>query len=142
MDKKAADLRRLTAVLLGGAAVLLGVYDVVVAYNDVQGDTISELVRDLSHSWYLLPYLFGVVTGHFFWNRPAEELPPREQRLVTLFAVVGGSFSVLLLRDLANAVFPLPAFSYANLVLVTGGFFVGAKFWPQHLPTKEEQPNG
>jgi uncharacterized membrane protein len=141
MEKKAADLRRLTAVLLGGAAVLLGIYDIVVAYNDVKGDTISELVRDISHSWYILPYAFGVITGHFFWNKAADEMLPKKQHLLVFFGVVCGSCALVLVRDLVNVFWTMRAFEYANLTLVVVGFFVGAKFWPQHMPKKEEQPD-
>jgi len=142
MDKKAANLRRLTAVLLGGAAVLLGIYDVAVAYNDVPGDTISELVRDLSHSWYVLPYAFGIITGHFFWNRAVDQMLPRPTHLAVFITVVLGSCGIVLIRDIINVFWALTHYDYANLVLVTCGFFVGAKFWPQHLPLKEETPNG
>jgi hypothetical protein len=138
VDTKAKDLRRVTAVALGSSALILLVWDVIVAYNDVQGDTISELVRDLSHAWYVLPYVFGIVTGHFFWNRPASEMLPKAQHLNVFFAVVVGSSALVLLRDLVNIAHPMPAFAYANLTLVTVGFFVGAKFWPQAIPEKKE----
>jgi len=141
VSEKAAKLRHTTAVLLAGAVLLLLFWDIKVAYNDVKGDTISELVRDLGHSWYVLPYVFGVITGHFFWNRAAEDMLPKKQHLLVFFGVIGGSSVLVLVRDLVNLAIPLVRYDYANLTLVVAGFFVGAKFWPQHLPKKEEQPD-
>jgi len=138
MGDKSGKLRKATGVLLASAALTLLFWDVFVAYNDVAGDTISEIVRDLSHAWWSLPFVFGVITGHFFWNRPKDEMLPRDEHIKVFFTRVVGLSSLVIGRDLLNLAHPLPAFPYANLVFVIAGFFVGARWWPQHLPEVEE----
>lgn len=114
------------------------VWDVKVAFNDVPGDTISELIRDLGHAWYSLPYIMGVVMGHLFWNRAPAEMREPKEHLRVFFLYVGGSSALMLTRDVVNHFVGLPAFTYANLILVVIGFAVGATWWPQALPEEGE----
>jgi len=136
---KAAKLRKVTAILLAAFTLILVMWDVKVAYNDVKGDTISELLRDVSHAWYILPYLMGVVMGHLFWNRAADNMNEPKKHLLIFFGVIGGSSALVLLRDAVNFFVNLPGLNHANLVLVVVGFFMGAAFWPQTFPTKKEE---
>ncbi|MDX1643437.1 MAG: hypothetical protein R3244_03660 [Thermoanaerobaculia bacterium] len=131
--------RRITAAFLAVFISIGLVWDVYVAYNEVQGDTISELVRDLSHSWYFVPWIFGVCCGHFFWNRPAEELKTKQERRKVFFQQLVPISLLVLARDLLNLKVDLPTFGYANLGLFVGGFAAGAKLWPQALPEQEVQ---
>ena len=45
------------------------VYELVTFANPTPGDTISETVWQLSKEWPMVPFLFGVVAGHLFWQR-------------------------------------------------------------------------
>ena len=47
---------------------LLG-YEAYTLLNNVPGDTLSEAVWVVSRDYPLVPFLAGVVCGHFFWNR-------------------------------------------------------------------------
>jgi hypothetical protein len=50
--------------------VLLGfVYEAVALYTPQRGDTISEIVWDFSARYPLLVLGFGLLMGHFFWQR-------------------------------------------------------------------------
>ena len=70
MDEKTKSNRRTTAVLLSVFAGILLVWDIAVAHNEGKGDTISELLRDLSHRFWILPFMLMGVMGHLFWNKP------------------------------------------------------------------------
>jgi hypothetical protein len=110
------------------------VWDVYVANNDLHNDTISELVRDLSHRFYSLPFILMIVMGHLFWNQPLSKRLPVEKRLKTFWTKVVAPAGVVVARDLLNLVVALPTFDYANLLMGLIGFFVGALCWPQAMP--------
>ena len=138
MSEKSAKLRKVTGALLASFALILLFWDVAVAFNDVRDDTISELLRDLSHRWYTLPYIMGVIMGHLFWNRAASEMYEQKAHLLRFFIAVGGTTVIFLARDIVGLFFVLPSWPQANLVLVVTGFLVGAVWWPQKLPEKEQ----
>jgi len=52
------------------ALLVLGlfVYEAYALINSKSGDTISEIVWHLSQR-PLVPFLFGLLCGHFFWQR-------------------------------------------------------------------------
>ena len=52
------------AVLVAG----LFLYEAVALLNSKSGDTISEIFWHLSRR-PLVPFLFGLLTGHLFWQR-------------------------------------------------------------------------
>jgi hypothetical protein len=51
--------------LVGG----LCVYEVVTLSNKCEGDTISELAWATTTKRPIVPFAFGVLMGHFFWQR-------------------------------------------------------------------------
>jgi cytochrome bd-type quinol oxidase subunit 2 len=108
---KAAKLRKTTAILLAVFTVVLLVWDIDVAHNDVKNDTISELLRDISHNFWTLPFVLMGIMGHLFWNRQGK------------------------VRKLRFVVVTLPTWHYANLIVGTLGFLGGALWWPQLGPS-------
>ena len=140
MTEAEQRVRRITAILLGGSALGLLVWDVYVANNDLHNDTISELVRDLSHRFYSLPFILMVVMGHLFWNQPQEKRLPDAERMRVFWTKVVGPAGTLIGLDLLNLAVALPHPPYANLMLAVVGFFVGAFFWPQAMPKEPSPP--
>jgi hypothetical protein len=61
-------------VFLGLVAGLC-VYEVVTLANQCEGDTISEIMWATTTKRPILPFAFGVLMGHFFWQK-AESDPP------------------------------------------------------------------
>lgn len=59
--------RRITILLLSIAIVVLGGWDIYVAVNDANGDTISEIVLAASVQRPIIPFVLGVICGHLFW---------------------------------------------------------------------------
>ena len=135
MSDPANRLRKITAIMLGSAALVLLIWDIWVANNEVANDTISEILRDLSHRFYSLPFILMIVMGHLFWNQPIEARASKEVRIKTFWIYAAGPSAVVILRDVVNLFVQLPTFAYANLVLAAAGFLVGAKFWPQAMPS-------
>jgi hypothetical protein len=126
VNEKANPIRRATAIMLAFCAISLGIWDVLVARNALENDTISEIVRDISHDFYVLPFALMAVMGHFFVNRKtAEEIKPER------FWWLVGACLLVLARDCLNQVVPLPTFHYANISLGAVGFALGVLWWPQ-----------
>jgi hypothetical protein len=50
------------------AGLILTVVEIVAILNHTPGDTISEIVREKSHTWPIIPFLLGAVMAHFFWT--------------------------------------------------------------------------
>lgn len=57
--------RRIFGVLV---VALLG-YEAYTLGNAAPGDTISEIVWDLSDRWQVVTFAFGLLAGHWFWPR-------------------------------------------------------------------------
>jgi len=108
----------LTAWVMLGATVGLIGFDIAAALLDPQGDTISQLIRDWAWRWHVLPYAWGVLTGHLFFHRDAPVLP-----VGIALLVLGGCIWVF-----------AQIFAEANLtpvVPICVGVVMGWWFWPQ-----------
>ena len=121
MDKQARKLRTQTATILLVCLSVWLFWDIYVATNDVQDDTISELTRDLSHYLYVVPWALGGIMGHFFWNKRDKE----EGRPVRFKAWLATCGIVFVASPL------IPNLHYMNTVFFVVGFPVGAWLWPQ-----------
>lgn len=64
-------MRRAFLALVGG----LVVYEVLALANKHEGDTISEIVWDATTERPIVPFLAGVLCGHFFWTRRRSPAP-------------------------------------------------------------------
>ena len=53
-----------------GALLVLGIYEVYALAKN-QGLTISEITWRLAYRHPLLPFAFGLLAGHFFWQATA-----------------------------------------------------------------------
>lgn len=113
--------RALTSWILVIPLLIWLIWDVKVATNETQNDTISEVVRDLSHYLYVIPYALGGIMGHFFWNKK-DRAAGRPNR----FKLWLGTCAAVFILSSA-----LPSLHYMNTAMVVVGFFVGAFLWPQ-----------
>lgn len=59
--------KQVSITLLCLAAALVAL-DVVLAFDGIQGNTISQIVWSLSKQSPILPFVAGVLAGHLFWN--------------------------------------------------------------------------
>lgn len=67
-----------TFYILLGITVLLIIWDLYVANTATPGDTISELVLGYAREHPVVPFIFGVIMGHFFWPQVELITPTKE----------------------------------------------------------------
>lgn len=112
--------RKISAGLLIACFVVMTLWDIYPALTPETGDTISEVVRDVGTTVYFLPYVCGIVMGHFFFNRPRDT-----RNLQALWV----SISLLLLRDFTQ----LGNFHGGNGACFVIGLVAGHVWWPQEV---------
>lgn len=61
--------RAATILILIVMTALLVVWDILAASNKTPGDTITEVIRDVSHRWPILPFAAGLLCGHLFFSK-------------------------------------------------------------------------
>ena len=61
--------RLVTAIILIVVSVALIVWDIYAAITPVHGDTISEVLWTATTQHPVIPFLFGMLMGHLFWQR-------------------------------------------------------------------------
>ena len=59
--------QKITGYGMLATAVGLTVWDIIVASNDTDGDTISEIILGFAGDWPIIAVAFGVLSGHLFW---------------------------------------------------------------------------
>lgn len=64
-------VKRTTIAWVVAIVALLG-YEGYTLINTTPGDTLSEAVWAVAGSYPLLPFLVGILCGHFFWQRKAK----------------------------------------------------------------------
>lgn len=122
--------RKITSLLMTISALVWIAWDVFVAGNDVVGDTESEVILDWSIEYRALPFVFGVLGGHWFWPRP-EAKQYRPALYWSLFAATFLIFTIMLvLPEMARIVLPHP------LLAVLVGIPIGHYMWPQFRDLK------
>jgi hypothetical protein len=104
---------------------LMTLWDVYPALTPELGDTISEVVRDGSWSFYVLPYACGILMGHFFVNKK-----DRSSRNIPALWVSAGMIAA---RDALQ----IASFPGGNSLALLLGIAAGAIWWPQ-APAKEK----
>ena len=65
-------MHKLFLALVGG----LLAYEAVTLANNREGDTISEIIWTVTTKRPLVPFAFGVLMGHFFWQRALSRPAP------------------------------------------------------------------
>jgi len=71
-----ADTKKQTTIILIAVAVVLIVWDIIVVFNNVEGDTESAIIWEATKAGATsLPFLFGALCTHFFWPTQRRILP-------------------------------------------------------------------
>lgn len=66
-------------VVFGATAALLG-YEAWTLINKDEGDTISETVWESAKDRPLIPFAFGLLMGHFFWQTVGKKEAIKEAK--------------------------------------------------------------
>ena len=118
-----------TLVTMGVVTVALIGWDIYVATNTLEGDTISEIMLLFAQKRMIVPMFFGVLMGHWFW--------PRAYRLVPWQWTIGVLCGVTLLVvgwDIIDHHWNSRVYDFLvkwPILIVTAGTFIGHFFWSQ-----------
>jgi hypothetical protein len=63
-------------ILIAGLLVMIG-YDAWACMDKENRDTISKVVTKSSEKYPLIPFLLGLLMGHFFWSQHFKEETPK-----------------------------------------------------------------
>ncbi|ELS02588.1 hypothetical protein Xen7305DRAFT_00023030 [Xenococcus sp. PCC 7305] len=103
--------------------VIVIVVDFFLAFNDVQEDTISEVIQNWSYSrFFVITWAWGVIGGHFFLARAT----PLFSSPSPLMILLGLTFLILVAGLSYKAIVPIPA----QLILLILGTAAGHFLWP------------
>ena len=117
------DKRKITTWIMIAVGILLLIWDIVVAANDMRGDTISEIARDTSYRLWLLPWSIGGIMGHLFWHK-------KDGGKWNVLAMIISSV-VLIAANLVALHNELAINLWVPLIVFVGGFVAGHFWWPQ-----------
>lgn len=125
-ENRTSKLRRTSKVIVILTGLLWAVYDVIPAINAGRGDTISENVRDWSRKWWILPYVWGALTAHFFVNIGQPDA------YKTLFQILAMLTFGLFAANVCTALFLGEAPAWSRAVALMVGFASGLALWAQN----------
>lgn len=116
-------MRNITKILLTIIAVVLISYDFIPFYNNIVGDTISEVIKDYALRYLTLPLVFGTLMGHFF--APVNDA---KQYPKILLSILISSLCI----DLVNHIY----FQYCIYPFIPFliGLPIGMNLWQQRRP--------
>lgn len=121
-DQRFSFWQKMTLWALGITAVVLSVYDVIVAFfNSSERDTISRIVQLLAYENWSFAFAFGALfVGHFFM--PGKPILTQPWGFFTLLAC---SLGILFGFDLQGLSFKLHPIIFIGI-----GAIAGRLLWP------------
>lgn len=124
------NLRRPTIIIIVLSTIALAAYDVWPLLTEVEGDTISEVLRDWAPRHPFVPLALCVLIGHWFIHIPGWTRPKHGPKALALLGVL-----VLAGATLAPSV----GVSIWIPAVVTGpiGLALGATLWSLEAPRKD-----
>jgi hypothetical protein len=120
------NYQSISAAIILVLTVGVSAYDVLPALSDPEGDTISAVLRAWSRDWIVIPYLYGVLGGHWFLGHDHAITDPHGDLYITVWTMW-----LMLIVSLAfrRAEVDVPAWGYLACMAV--GVAVGHWFWSQ-----------
>ena len=120
---KAVQAAHTTKWFIWGVITLAIGIDIWWVLNGIKGDTISEVTKAYSYQITVIPFAYGILTGHLFWGHRGE-IKYKELRMTVLVILA----SMLLAADILDLWDMLPIIPVA---LATP---LGRLLWPQAIP--------
>jgi hypothetical protein len=113
-------------------------YDIYLAANKVDGDTISEITAHYAKRSMFLPIALGILIGHFLW--PSTWVVSGWVTLGTLIALGGTALGFDLYEIFKGGIYDftmrtIPFLRQFPIIIFTVGVFIGRLVWPQHIST-------
>lgn len=126
------NLRRPTIAIIILSSIALAAYDVLPLLTEVEGDTISEVLRDWAPRHPFVPLALCVLIGHWFIHIPGWTRPKHGPKALALLGVL-----VLAGSLIASSV----GLSIWIPAVVTGpiGLALGATLWSLEAPRQDKE---
>lgn len=112
-----------TQILIGVVTALIIGFDIWLYNNGVPHDTISAVFKHWAILTPFIPYVWGVLAGHFFWGRVTPIIPNPSAPIV-----LGWSGIVMILIGIGLRYF---AITVNPILFVVIGALMGHLFFPQ-----------
>ncbi|MCG8433991.1 MAG: hypothetical protein MJA83_08170 [Gammaproteobacteria bacterium] len=112
---------RKAEAILATVLVTMTVTDVILATDDIRGNTWSEIIRTWSSHTVLVPWIAGVLAGHLFHPFDIPEYSSLTEALVLSAFTVGVAVT--------GFVVPKPVPRWVQSVYFLGGTFAGSLLW-------------
>jgi hypothetical protein len=116
----------ISAILIAIVTVGLSAYDLLPALNETPGDTISAVIRSWAKEWAVVPYIWGVLGGHFFLGYPQAITDPTGDLYITMFSIWSMFLASLVMRSYGTEVSV-----WIRLLVMAVGVLMGSFFWSQ-----------
>jgi hypothetical protein len=119
------EWRTITKIVCVATAAFLIIYDLFPFFAKESGDTISEVVLYYSLRCFSIPFIFGMLCGHFFVPRDGHE--PKPYILIPTWVAI-------ILLDVATYVWNIQILMSLHThpwVALFIGIPVGIFVWPQ-----------
>lgn len=88
-------MKKLTVYIIFISTALIAGYDLIPAFNAVEGDTISEVLSEWAPRWPVVPSVFSVLIGHWFIHPSRVRRPKWGPPVLVLIALLMCLLSIL-----------------------------------------------
>ena len=72
-------MRKITAIIMFISVLILGGWDLYAYVVGGSRATISVIITDISKDFLIIPVMFGVLIGHWFWQNDCQVCKAREE---------------------------------------------------------------
>ena len=117
--------KKITIILMLASTILLIGWDIAVVLNDERGDTISEIIFNLARSHFTIPFLLGMIMGHWFW--------PRDFPVFGMSRNSAFLYLALPIAVVASLVDVFVNVSWVVPIMPVLGYILGHLTWPQSV---------
>ena len=124
--KKLSNTKKTTIGVMIALFVAFIGYDIFIAVEPTEGDTISAVTLEHSEKHPMIPMAAGILCGHLFW--PANFSKSRKKK--SLIAMLIGSGGIIVL-DLLGCLSGVPP-----IAMFLGGVVAGHFGWSQNKKRK------
>jgi len=67
------NTKKITMGVIIAAIVGLVGWDVYVGFTPTEGDTISEVIREMAYRYPIIAVAAGILVGHWFWSKRKKQ---------------------------------------------------------------------
>ena len=126
----------ITTVFIIATTLIVIAYDIFIVIEPSRGDTISRMLLTFSYRYPVIPWLWGILSGHLFWHLKVRDkkvfgINENKYRVIALIGAISLTVALIVLNC-----FGLFFINPCLLLLV--GVVVGHYGWPQYIEGKSK----